>query len=67
MPYVLIACPVTGDLVPSGLKISSLDELDDQPQSLTECLACGVNHVWEKSEATIIPEWVAQSPLEIAS
>jgi hypothetical protein len=67
VPSVLIACPVTGDLVPSGLKVSSIDELDDRPQSLTECLACGVNHVWEKWEATIAPDGFAQSPREVAS
>jgi hypothetical protein len=56
MPLVLIACPETWSLVPSGLTAASVDELDDTPQFLVGCLACGGNHVWEKWEATVSPD-----------
>ena len=55
MPLVLIACPETLSLVPSGLTAGSVDELDDTPQFLVGCLGCGGNHVWEKWEATVTP------------
>ena len=67
MPYVLVLCPVSGDLVPSGLKISSLDELDDNPQFLIACLACGANHVWQKWEATLTHDGRAVASREVAS
>lgn len=63
---VLIACPTTGDLVPSGLKVASVDELDDNPQFLVGCLACGANHVWAKWEATVTPGQAAPSSHEVA-
>jgi len=56
MSLVLIACPATGDLVPSGLAVATLDELDDSPHFLVGCLACGGDHVWERWEATETPD-----------
>jgi hypothetical protein len=49
------------------LKISSLDELDDTPQFLIACLACGANHVWQKWEATLTHDGRAVASREVAS
>ena len=55
MQQVLIACPVTGDLVPGGVQVASLDELDDKPQLSIGCLGCGGDHEWVRLDATLAP------------
>ena len=49
---VLITCPDTGDMVPTGL---SRDELDELPtvNVLTGCDRCGADHEWRRDEAVI--------------
>jgi hypothetical protein len=52
MPPVLIACPVTGDLVPTGETVASLEELEDE-YLLIACSDCGRDHEWTPAEAVI--------------
>ena len=40
MPPVLIACPITDDLIPTGLEVNDLDELAND-NLLTACPICG--------------------------
>ena len=49
---VLITCPDTGDMVPTGL---SRDELDELPtvNVLIGCDRCGADHEWRRDEAVI--------------
>lgn len=53
MRQVMIRCPFTGDLVPTGLEASSLQKLDRTEYLLIDCLECGEDHLWEPSGATL--------------
>ena len=53
MRQVMIRCPFTGDLVPTGLEASSVEKLDQSQHLLIDCLECGQDHTWEPSEATL--------------
>lgn len=52
MAQVLIACPTTGDLVPTGIDADDLDELITI-HMLVRCLACGGDHIWRANEAVL--------------
>ena len=49
---VLISCPQTGDLVPTGITAEVLDELPSL-NVLNGCSACGGDHEWRRDEAVI--------------
>ena len=53
MHQVMIHCPVTGDLVPTGLQATSMQKLDQAGYLLIDCLECGQDHVWEPSQASL--------------
>ena len=53
MQQVLISCPVTGDLVPTGLEAASHDAAEDTDHLLIDCLGCGQDHTWIASDATV--------------
>jgi len=53
MRQVMIRCPITGDLVPTGLEATSLEKLDRSEYLLIDCLECGQDHAWELSQATL--------------
>ncbi len=53
MHQVMIRCPVTGDLVPTGLQATSVQKLDQAAYLLIDCLECGQDHVWEPSQASL--------------
>jgi len=51
---VLIACPTTGDLVPTGIDVDALEELNDEPERLLiACPVCGRDHAWTPVEAVL--------------
>jgi len=51
---VLIACPTTGDLVPTGIDVESLEELNEVPQRLLiSCPVCGRDHEWTPVEGVL--------------
>ncbi len=56
MRSVLVTCPTTGDLVPTGVDTVDLRELDDRAYLLLDCLGCGRDHVWLRTDATITPD-----------
>jgi hypothetical protein len=51
---VLIACPVTYDLVPTGVHVADLAELNGQ-NLLAACVSCGGEHRWRPLEAVLAP------------
>ena len=61
MRQVMIRCPFTGDLVPTGLEASSLEKLDQSQYLLIDCLECGQDHGWEPSQATLAGPALASS------
>jgi len=63
MYTVLIACPETLDLVPTGFDAETLDDLEDD-NTLFYCPACGADHAWTRLEAVLAPgEPVGTPPL----
>ena len=55
MQPVLISCPVTGDLVPTGTQAASLEAVENTDHLLIDCLGCGQDHTWVASDATVAP------------
>lgn len=52
MPPVLITCPNTGDLIPTGAMADRLEDLD--PDNLViACPECGRDHEWTPEDAVI--------------
>ncbi len=49
---VLIVCPQTGDLVPTGATADVLDQLPPV-NVLNGCRDCGDDHEWRRDEAVI--------------
>ena len=56
MRPVLVTCPQTGDLVPTGVDTDDIATLDDRAYLLIDCLGCGRDHVWLPTDATISPD-----------
>jgi hypothetical protein len=52
MPPVLIACPVTGDLVPTGETVASLDELEANTCSSPAPTAVGTTSGRERTRSS---------------
>ncbi|MGI8657465.1 MAG: hypothetical protein ACR2K4_01680 [Candidatus Limnocylindria bacterium] len=52
MPPVLITCPITDDLIPTGLDVNDLDELQAD-NLLTACPVCGRDHEWTPADAVL--------------
>jgi hypothetical protein len=57
MTAVMIRCPITEELVPTGLDIS-FEEYEAEPEPepeptrlLVDCPACGEDHEWAKGDA----------------
>lgn len=55
MPPVLIACPITEDLVPTGCQAQGLDELEPD-NLLIACPVCGRDHEWTPEDAVLASE-----------
>ena len=53
MRQVMIRCPITEELVPTGLEVSDLQHLDQAGYLLIDCLECGQDHAWEPSQAVL--------------
>jgi hypothetical protein len=51
---VLIACPTTYDLVPTGVHVADLAELNGE-YVLAACVSCGGDHRWRPLEAVLAP------------
>jgi len=49
---VLIVCPQTGDLVPTGVTATVLDDLPPV-NVLIDCRDCGQDHEWLRDEVVI--------------
>jgi len=55
MAPVLIACPVTGGLVPTGIEAEAEQELLEA-HVLLACPDCGEDHQWRPADAVIAVE-----------
>lgn len=58
---VLIACPATDALVPTGMNVSSLDNLEPI-NLLLDCPDCGRDHEWTPMEAVLSAYATEASP-----
>lgn len=56
MPPVLISCPTTGNLVPTGVNIVNRNEMGDDSRLLIACPECGRDHEWTPDDAVLAPE-----------
>lgn len=52
MAAVLISCPQTGALVPTGANVQHMDELKPT-NMLIDCPDCGADHEWTPTEAVL--------------
>jgi len=60
MGRIMIACPTTGQLVPTGLTLSREEfERAVLSGSVTRCPACGRIHAWTKRDASLEDESAA--------
>ena len=53
MRQVMIRCPNTEELAPTGVEAPSPEKLDQPSYLLIDCLECGQDHSWEPSQATL--------------
>ena len=55
MPPVLITCPESGALVPTGAHVDDTEDLDHLPDQnmLIDCPDCGLDHVWTREDAAV--------------
>jgi hypothetical protein len=51
MARVMIRCPVTGNPVPTGMNVTSLDGVTMRDNVLGNCPECGRDHVWSGEDA----------------
>ena len=51
-PVVLIRCPTSGELVPTGVLARELDELP-AVNIMVGCDRCSEDHVWTREDAVI--------------
>ena len=58
MPPILVVCPFTEDLVPTGQHADSAQELAalEGRFTLLACPECGHDHVWSAADAVLAPE-----------
>ena len=56
MAPVLISCPISGRLVPTGIEAESEDELDMEGHVLLACPDCGADHRWSRMDAVLAVE-----------
>jgi hypothetical protein len=52
MAAVLISCPETGGLVPTGANARNLEDLDAE-NLLIDCPDCGLDHPWTNVDAVL--------------
>lgn len=57
MPPVLIACPKTNSLVPTGAHADDAEDLEHLPDEnlLIACPECGHDHEWTPEDAVVAP------------
>ena len=55
VPQVLITCPITESLIPTGVRVTTPDELEDD-NLLIACPECGRDHEWTRKEAVLSAE-----------
>lgn len=54
MARVLIKCPTTGEMVPTGTEMDRESfESAKMEQNSVQCTACGEMHSWDKEDAVL--------------
>jgi hypothetical protein len=64
MAAVLISCPATDALVPTGENVSSLDDLEPK-NLLLDCPDCGDDHEWTPIDA-VLSAYATEQPAPAA-
>jgi hypothetical protein len=49
----LISCPMTGDLVPTGIYVITIEDLQPSPYLLDPCSGCDGLHEWIREDAVL--------------
>lgn len=52
VPQVLITCPITKSLIPTGIHVTNLEDVDDD-NLLIACPECGRDHEWTRNDAVL--------------
>ena len=65
MAAVLISCPATDALVPTGMNVSNLDDLEPT-NLLLDCPDCGRDHEWTPIEA-VLSAYATEEPTPAAT
>lgn len=52
MQIVLIACPETNELVPTGIRVSDRENIEPT-NVMSACPSCGNEHEWVPTEAVV--------------
>jgi len=53
MTQILIACPITGNVVPTGVYVLTIEDLAPNPYILERCHACREPHEWIREDAVM--------------
>ena len=53
MPQVLISCPITRELIPTGVHVVSLEDVERQENLLFACPERGRDHEWKREDAVL--------------
>ena len=51
MTQVLISCPHSGELVPTGVYVVAIEDLAPSPYVLSRCPRCNGLHEWIREDA----------------
>ena len=57
MPPVLVTCPMSGALLPTGAHADDAEDLEHLPDAglVIACPNCGRDHEWTRQDAVIPP------------
>jgi hypothetical protein len=56
MPRLMVACPVTGLSVDTGVELNATPTIGRLPQQLVDCIECGQDHWWQMKDAFLEPD-----------
>jgi len=52
---VMIVCPKTGELIPTGIAVNSRSSFENSQfkKNSVKCPKCGKNHIWSKKDVQL--------------
>lgn len=65
MAQVVIQCPVTEGLIPTGMNVVATDEIRPHGNLVIACSDCGRDHEWGRRDAVVLPlgQQLGESPV----